>query len=251
VSWRPPPKPGRFHPTKKTNHKSNHFILFSVDNQRPHSWVFRLFWVQRKNLVDEKKFVNFCRKCQIKFRGPLSQSEIIFTCEHVFTSHWILNVWLVFVWFLFLNFCFDLIHRHFLLDKLKRGKQLDPVRVFLKTPVRKRQFLSILFFLFLFILWKFWNCGGEREKKKKQKSRTLRERERRQILSSVTSVGYIVGSGRVRTRGDCPALFFLFFFFLPCFIPLKQVGNNKTIKQMKTKKQKKILFSPNFLSCGR
>jgi hypothetical protein len=77
---------------------TNRIISFSSQSTiNVHSLSFSvvLGFKKRKNLVDEKKFVNFCRKCQIKFRGPLSHSEIIFTCEHVFTSHWILNVWLV------------------------------------------------------------------------------------------------------------------------------------------------------------
>jgi hypothetical protein len=92
---------------------------------------------------------------------------------------------------------------------------------------------------------------GEREKRKRNKSPARWERERggrfyQASLPSVTLWGP-VGSERA---GIVPLCFFL-FFFLPCFIPLKQVGNNKTIKQMKTKKTKKNLFSPNFFSCGR
>lgn len=120
-----------------------------------------------------------------------------------------------------LIFCFDLIHRHFLLDKLKRGKQLDPVRVSLLKPLSGNGNFCRYFFSSFFLFCENFGIVGEREreKKKKQKSRTLREAAD-SIKRHFRRLHCGVRSGP-NARGLSRSVFFFFFFLSSMFYPVK------------------------------
>ena len=120
-------------------------------------WVSVCLLIGRRinnHLWTRRKFVNFS---PVLFVSPGTFRRNIFTCEHVFTSHWILNVWLVFL------FWFDS-PTHFLMGgEEKSNGKIVTVRV--PAPSGNGDFCRY-FFSFLNNLKKknhLW--GREREKK--------------------------------------------------------------------------------------
>lgn len=117
--------------------KNRIISFFSQSTINVHTWVFRLFWVKYqkkgKNFGGREEIREFLSQVSNQISGtPFTQRNHF----HLRTCfHFSLDSKRLVSFCLILIFCFDLIHWHFLLDKLKRGKQLDPVRVSLLKPL--------------------------------------------------------------------------------------------------------------------
>ena len=142
----------------------------------------------------------------VEFTKKKKKHTIPFS-EHVFTSHWILNVWLV-IGFWLIQFCFTTTT---IAATRKYGKLWENP----ETAIFFLIFLFIYLFIFFQIVELWGRLNGEREKRNKSPAR-CEWKERQQILSSVTSVGFFRHCG-VRSgpnaRGLSRSVFFLYLFF--------------------------------------